>query len=270
VAEVVLERLLRRDRAVVLAMLAAMMLLAWIYLVWIARTTSMGGMVMDGVRMVPGVAWMAPAATPWRPVELLLVFFMWTVMMIGMMTPSAAPMLLSYARVGRLAAEQRRPYAATGWFAAGYLLAWVAFSAVATLAQWQLERASLLDVSMGVINRRFNAAVLLLAGAYQWVSPKTTCLTHCRSPLAFVQQHGGFRRDAPGALQMGLTHGSYCVGCCWMLMVLLFVGGVMNIAWIAALASMVLLEKIAPWGITIGRIAGTGLIGAGVYALISS
>jgi predicted metal-binding membrane protein len=269
-AEAVLERLLRRDRAVVIAMLAALLLLAWIYLFWIGKAMSMGGMAMDGVRMVPvGFPWMVAAATAWTPVELLLVFLMWTIMMIGMMTPSAAPLLLIYARVGRQAAEQRQPFAATGWFAAGYLLAWAAFSAIATLAQWQLERASLLDVAMGVVSRRLNAAVLLIAGIYQWITPKTACLTRCRAPLAFIQHHGGFRRDVRGAVHLGLTHGWYCVGCCWMLMLLLFVGGVMNIVWIAMLAGLVLLEKVVPWGGAIGRIAGIGLVGAGIYELVS-
>src|SRR5262249_22818957 len=161
-----------------------------------------------------------------------------------MMAPSAAPMILMYARVGRQAAAEGTPFAATGWFAGGYFLAWIGFSLVATVAQWTLERSALLDVAIGSArNARgrstpnaVGGAILIAAGVYQWTPLKDVCLTQCQSPLLFLMRHGGFRRDAFGCLLLGLRHGAYCVGCCWMLMALLFVGGVMNVLWIALLA----------------------------------
>jgi predicted metal-binding membrane protein len=265
-APAVLERILRHDRAVVIVTLALLLLLAWSYLLWIGNAVSMGGMQMPGFRMVPaGFAWMAPTAAPWSPLELALVFVMWTVMMIGMMVPSAAPMLLIYAQIGRQAAAQRKPYAATAWFAAGYLIVWSLFSLAATLAQWRLEQASLLDATMTLLDRRIGGAVLLTAGVYQWLALKGACLQRCRAPLTFIQQQGGFRRDATGALRLGMRHGLYCVGCCWMLMLLLFVGGIMNLLWIAALAGLVLIEKITPLGAVLARIAGVGLVIAGLW-----
>lgn len=247
-------------------MLGCLLALAWAYLFWISAAMSMGGMNMSGFRMIPaGFAWMAPAAMPWSALELALVFLMWTVMMIGMMTPSATPMLLIYARVARQAVAQNKPFAATAWFAAGYVLAWIAFSLIATALQWWLDRAALLNPAMAVVNARVGAAVLIAAGIYQWTSIKGACLQYCRSPLAFIQRHGGFRPDALGALQVGTRHGIYCVGCCWTIMLLLFIGGVMNVIWIAGIAGLVLLEKLAPFGRGLARVAGAGLVVAGAW-----
>ena len=210
---------------------------------------------------------MMPADAPWQPIEFGYVFVMWVVMMIGMMMPSAAPMILIYARVGRQAAVQGKPFAASGWFAGGYLFAWTTFSLAATSAQWALERAALLTPMMESASNRLGAAVLILAGVYQWTPLKETCLSDCRSPLLFIQQHGGFRRELYAALSLGFRHGIYCVGCCWSLMALLFVGGVMNLFWIAALSILVLLEKIAPFGRLVSRIAGLCFIVFGAWLL---
>ena len=170
-------------------------------------------------------------------------FMMWVVMMIGMMTPAAAPMVLLYARVGRQAAMQGKPFANSYCFFGGYLLAWVAFALVATLAQWAVQRASLLTPMMESASAIFGSALLIAAGLYQW-SPKDACLRQCQAPLQFIQRHGGFRRDAKGSLKLGIRHGAYCVGCCWALMALLFVGGVMNLLWIAVLTVFILLESV--------------------------
>src|SRR5262249_16390677 len=155
------------------------------------------------------------------------------VMMVGMMTPSVAPLVLLYVRVGRQAERDRKPFAATGWFVTGYILAWTLFALIATAAQWALERAALLTPAMASANRLFGGVVLVAAGAYQWSQLKKACLAHCQSPFVFLQRHGGFRQDVMGSLSLGLRHGIYCVGCCWVLMTLLFVGGVMNLMWIA-------------------------------------
>jgi predicted metal-binding membrane protein len=133
---------------------------------------------------------------------------MWAVMMVGMMAPSAAPMILMYARVGRQAAAEGTPFAATGWFAGGYFLTWIGFSLVATLAQWVLERAALLDVEMASTSGVLGGAILIAAGIYQWTPLKDVCLTQCQTPLLFLMRHGGFRQEASGCLLLGLRHGA--------------------------------------------------------------
>jgi len=157
------------------------------------------------------------------------------------MAPSAAPMLLMYARVGRQARVDRpgtpgKPLAATGWFAAGYLLAWSGFSFAASVIQWVLERLALLDARMASANILLGAIVLIAAGIYQWTPLKNACLAQCQSPFRFLMSHGGFRSNVAGCVQLGFLHGIYCIGCCWILMALLFVVGVMNVLWIALLA----------------------------------
>jgi len=270
-SDTALEAVLRRDRAVVMAALAVVTALAWADLLWLADDMTMGGMDMTGYRMIPaGRGLMMLADEPWQLIEFGYVFVMWVVMMIGMMMPSVAPMILLYARVGRQAAAQGKPFASSGWFAGGYVLAWTAFALVATSAQWALERAALLTPMMASASNRLGAAVLILAGVYQWTPLKEACLSHCRSPLLFIQQHGGFRRDPRGALTLGFRHGLYCIGCCWALMALLFVGGVMNLFWIAALAILVLIEKVMPFGRVIARVAGLVFIAGGMWLLTLS
>jgi predicted metal-binding membrane protein len=263
-----LETVLRRDRIVVAAALAGLAALAWGYVLWLGADMNMGGMDMTGFRMIPaGLGIMAPANAPWKAIEFAFVFAMWAVMMVGMMAPSAAPMILMYARVGRRAAAEGTPFAATGWFAGGYFLAWIGFSLVATAAQWALERSALLDVEMAGASDALGGAILIAAGVYQWTPLKDVCLTQCQSPLLFLMCHGGFRRDALGCLVLGLRHGAYCVGCCWMLMALLFVGGVMNVLWIALLAFLILLEKLFRFGRWIARAAGATFLAAGAWLL---
>ena len=264
-----LETVLRRDRLVVAGALALIAALAWGYVLWLAADMDMGGMDMTGFRMVPaGMAMMEPASAPWAAIEFAFVFAMWAVMMIGMMTPSAAPMILIYARAGRQRRSEDKPLAATGWFAAGYFLAWIGFSFAATLAQWAIERVALLDSRMASASNVLGAIVLIAAGAYQWTPLKDTCLAQCQTPLQFLIRHGGFRSDPQGCLMLGLRHGVYCVGCCWALMALLFVGGVMNVLWIALLALLVLLEKLTPIGRWIARAAGVVCIAAGAWMLL--
>jgi predicted metal-binding membrane protein len=210
---------------------------------------------------------MVPAHTPWRAMEFAFVFAMWIVMMVAMMTPSAAPMILMYARVGRQTEAQRTPLIATFWFVAGYFLPWAAFSLVATLVQWAVERTALLDSTMATTSNVLGALVFVAAGSYQWTRLKDLCLVQCQTPFAFLMRHGGYRRDVPGALMLGLRHGVYCVGCCWMLMALLLVSGVMNVLWVLVLALLVLLEKVTPLGRLIASVAGIVLIAAGAWLL---
>jgi predicted metal-binding membrane protein len=262
-----LEAILRRDRAIIIASLAALTALAWSDLVWLANDMAMEGMDMTGYRMIPaGQALMMPASSPWQPIEFAYVFVMWIVMMIGMMTPSVAPMILVYVRIGRQAAEGR-PFASVTWFAGGYFLAWITFSLAATIAQWALERAALLTPMMAGASKIVGGTLLVLAGLYQWTPLKDVCLSHCQAPLGFILSRGGVPATATGSLVLGFRHGLYCLGCCWALMVLLFTLGVMNLFWIAALAGLVLLEKIMASGRAIARIAGIAFLAGGVWML---
>lgn len=267
-SDAALAAVLRRDRAVVIAALAIIAALAWADLYWLADDMRMGGMDMTGYRMIPaGQGLMMPADAPWQPIEFAYVVVMWVVMMIGMMTPSVAPMILLYARIGRQAAETAKPFAASAWFAAGYLLAWTAFSLAATAAQWALQRAALLTPMMESASNILGGVALIVAGLYQWTPLKDACLAYCQAPLTFIMRHGGFRREPAGALALGARHGIYCIGCCWALMALLFVFGIMNLIWIAALAILVLLEKALPFGRIVARLAGVAFIAAGAWLL---
>lgn len=279
-----LERLLKRDRAITLAGLVVLCLLAWSYVLsgaglgmnaWDMATVSlfphtrlasaamdMPGMDMGGMTMASG-----PAATSLWPASMwALMTAMWWVMMIAMMSPSAAPTILLFARVYRHAAAQGQVpdrVAPTGAFAAGYLIVWLGFSIAAVSTHWLLERAGLLSaVTMGSQSRWLSGSVLTAAGIYQLSPLKRLCLAHCRAPSEFLSRH--WRPGAGGALRLGVLHGAYCVGCCWVLMALLFVGGVMNLVWIAALAVLVMAEKIAPKGPWIGAGAGAVLIVWGI------
>ena len=213
---------------------------------------------------------MAPGRATWGFATWALMIAMWWIMMIAMMTPSAASTILLYARVHRHALAQGQvqdKLAPTGAFAAGYLLVWLTFAAFAAALHWALESTGLVSaMMMGSKSRWLSSAVLIAAGLYQLSPFKNICLTHCRMPTSFLSRH--WRPHASGALRLGAMHGAYCVGCCWMLMALLFVGGVMNLTWIAALAILVLIEKALPAGQWVGRGVGVALIGWGVATLL--
>ena len=264
-----LEPVLRRDRAVVIAALALITVLAWLYVLYLALEMSAPGMQMSGMRMVPSAStWMVSAQRPWSAAEFLLVVLMWVVMMIGMMTPSVAPLMLIHARIARQAAVAQQPFAATAWLLAGYLASWAGFSLAASTAQWALDRAALLAPDMRVPGARLAGAFLIAAGAYQWSTLKLRCLSHCQMPLTFLQMHGGFPSRPRRLLVLGMRHGLYCIGCCWALMALLFVGGIMNVLWIAALSLLVLAEKTLPQGLRLARITGLALAAWGAMLLL--
>ncbi len=269
-SDAALTEVLRRDRTVIIAAVAIITALAWAYIIWLSRSmdaTPMSDMPGMGSDIAGMGAMAAPAFRSLLLVDFIFVFAMWTAMMVGMMTPSAAPMILLYARVGRQAAQRGRPFAAVSWFTAGYLLAWTGFSLLAMVGQWALTRAALLTPMMQSATGIFGGSILIAAGIYQWTPLKDICLRHCQTPLIFLQRHGGFRRDNAGSLGLGFRHGLYCVGCCWALMALLFVGGVMNVLWIAGLSIFVLAEKILPLGSLLSRSAGAGLIVIGVWLI---
>ena len=205
-------------------------------------------------------------AAPWTPTTFALTFAMWWVMMLGMMVPSAAPMILTFATLNRGKRARGQSFVPTSIFTLGYLVAWGAFSLAATLAQWQLDRIALLSPMLATTSPVLGGALLILAGLYQFTPLKLACLRNCRSPFAFVLNH--WRDGWLGALRMGLEHGVYCLGCCWVLMMLLFVVGVMNLLWVAGIAVLVLAEKLFPGGIWIARAGGGVMVGLGVFVLM--
>jgi predicted metal-binding membrane protein len=263
------EALLRRDRLIVLAGLAIIAILSWLYLLDGAGT-GMSVRAMTTWRFPPPL--MPADDVGWNVGYALVMLAMWWVMMIAMMVPSATPMILLYARVTRHAQAKGQIEAAaipTARFAFGYLVAWLLFSIAAVALQWALERAGLLQaMTMWSLNKWLSAALLFAAGLYQLSPLKDVCLRHCRSPAEFLSRH--WRRGQRGAFRMGLDHGLYCVGCCWFLMALLFAGGIMNLVWIAGLAIFVLVEKVALYGHWIARAAGVLFIGGGVWVLAAT
>jgi len=248
---------LNRDRLVVLAGLAALTLLAWAYMVKEAHELS-----LSGICQCAGMKMSGPDLHSWSAVSLLPLGFMWAEMMVAMMLPSATPMILVFARINRQHRENHQPYVSTTMFVLGYFVAWAGFSAIAAVAQWGLHGAALLSAKMVSTSGSLGAALLIAAGIFQWTPLKNACLRHCRSPLSFLLND--WRPGRRGALIMGLRHGSYCIGCCWLLMVLLFVAGVMNLWWIGLLTLFVLAEKVAPPAWRLGQVAGAILIGCGI------
>jgi predicted metal-binding membrane protein len=244
----ILESALRRDRVIVVIALLAVIALSWAYLLTGAGMSmhEMDGMLMP-VRM-----------EPWTPRYGAIVFAMWAVMMAAMMLPSAAPMILLYGSIARRRQATGDFSTASGKFASGYAVVWTMFSLAAANLQFGLEQAALVSPMMEITSIALAGAVLIAAGLYQWTPLKQACLRRCRSPLEFIMTE--WREGTRGAVVMGLRHGGYCLGCCWLLMLLLFVGGIMNLAWIAGLALFVLIEKVAPLGHWIGRAAGAGLV----------
>jgi predicted metal-binding membrane protein len=239
-----LEALLRHDRAVILAAIALLTLAAWAYLADLVR--GMGTMDRCG------------------PIELALLLVMWLAMMVAMMLPTAAPLVLMFARANRQQGA-RRVVQPAGILLLGYLLAWTGYSAVAAMAQWRLHATAFLSPLMASTSPMLEGFLLLAAGAYQFTPLKRACLVRCRSPLSFLLS--GWRDGRWGTLAMGLRHGAYCVGCCWLLMALMFAAGVMSLPWMAALAVFVLAEKIVPRGDLIARLAGAALIAAAIALL---
>lgn len=247
---------LRRDRGATLAVLAIIGAIAWLYLIHLAGDTA----TADGV-----TAMTMPAV--WTPAYAALVAVMWIVMMIAMMLPAAAPMILLYGAVIRRTPVGVESAIRTALFAGGYVAVWSGFALLATAVQSALEDALALAPMQALPNPAMAGAVLIAAGLYQWTPLKQSCLRHCRSPFAFLIHH--WRDGKGGAFRMGVAHGAYCLGCCWALMALLFVGGVMNVLWMAALAMLVLIEKTAPYGNWMARAVGAGLVAWGAAAAIA-
>jgi predicted metal-binding membrane protein len=256
-----LESILKRDRLIAAAGLAAVASLAWAY------TLAGVGMGMNAFEMTAMPPAEAASASPvsWPPAHALAVYLMWFIMMIGMMLPSASPMILLFAAIARKRQAQPRSEFRTSAFVAGYLAIWGLFSAGAALAQWTFEMSRLLSPMMQSTSALFDGLLLVAAGIYQLTPLKQACLGRCSQPVSFLTQH--WRGGTGGAFRMGIVHGSYCLGCCWFLMALLFVGGVMNLYWIAGIATFVLLEKVLPRQRRLSLAAGWALIALGAVVL---
>ena len=243
-----------RERAYVMTEIIAVSALAWIYLMRMPMTAEDFGSLAARIA--------APLPSPM--VDFTITFLMWAVMMVAMMLPSASPMILTYARMASGREGATRTW--TWMLAAGYLAMWTIFSFVATIAQIALARASILTNALTVAPIA-GAAILLVAGIYQFTPWKNACLKHCQSPIGFFMTR--WRDGAMGAFRMGLRHGASCVGCCWMLMALLFVAGVMNLTWVAAITIFVLLEKIVPYPRAVSFTAGIALVTSGLIVLLN-
>jgi predicted metal-binding membrane protein len=259
-----IEVILRRERALIAAGLTAVVVLAWLY-IWRGAGMGMSAVDMTTLSLFPHRQADVPGAmdSTWP-----IVAAMWWVMMVAMMTPSAAPLMLLYGLVlRRHATPGQNTYLLSLVLLAGYLVAWLAFSLAAAALQMALQPRGLLSAMMlWSKSATLSAAVLAAAGLYQLSNLKHACLAHCRSPVRFLTEH--WRPGYSGSFLLGILHGGYCVGCCWMLMALLFVGGVMNLIWIAVLTLIVLAEKLLPAGATVGKFFGGLLIVWAVATLL--
>jgi len=259
-----LERLLRHDRQIVVVALVAVTALAWIYTI---VGVGVGMSAFEMSEMDPASANGESTAVSISDLQYIFVLLaMWWVMMIAMMLPSASPTILLTAALNRRSTSEYPPYGTASFFTMGYLLAWFFFSLIAVIAQLVLANNGLMSTMMYSKSTYLTAGLLIAAGVWQFSPIKQSCLRHCRSPVEFVTRHR--RPGNRGALMMGLHHGTYCLGCCWFLMALLFAGGVMNLYWIAGLALFVLIEKLFTKGVWFGRIAGAGFVITGTALLV--
>lgn len=240
----------RRDRWLIISGMTVIVLLTWGYLF-----ESVRAMEQATMRAIPA----------WDGGLLAGIAVMWSIMMVAMMLPSATPMILGFTRVQHQRQPREKAVRLTWLFTAGYLVAWTAFSLAAAIAQWALYSLGLMSAAMGQTDTLLAGAFLIGAGLFQWSPLKDACMTQCRSPLDFLLNQ--WREGGRGALVMGLHHGAFCIGCCWMLMLLMFVGGVMNLLWMAAITLYVLAEKLLPRMREWGRLTGGLLILSGVLML---
>ncbi len=244
--------ILHRDRSILLGGVAAISLLSWVYL----------------YRMTAGAEGMHTHAAHAGAPTFGFAFAMWAVMMVAMMLPSVSPFVLCFAAVQRQRRSESLPYVSSGIFLGGYFAVWIAFSALAALAQLALHRTALLSSTLTATSSLFAGGLLVAAGVYQWTPLKNSCMRHCRSPLGFLL--GDWRDGSWGALRMGAEHGIFCLGCCWVLMLLPFAAGVMSMLWMATLTVFILMEKTIPGGEWMSRLAGLVLVIGGSGLILSA
>lgn len=256
--EMDIERLIRRDRVMVLLLLAVLTLAAWVYMVHMTQPNAMA-MVMSEA---------SPCMMQWGFTDILLSFVMWSIMMVAMMLPAATPMVLMFASVNRQQNRQSGAIISTGFFVLGYLIVWIVYSVIATMVQWGLHSAVLLSHTIVITNPVLGGSLLLAAGVFQWTPWRDACMKKCRSPLGFILSE--WRAGKVGALIMGIKHGIYCVGCCWILMSLSLVLGVMNLLWMAVLTIFMVLEKTGLLGSWLTRGAGIVFIAWGLTRVLAA
>ena len=257
-SEPLLAGAISRDRIIIASCIVLITLLAWAHLFQLDRQmTSADAMAQMG---------MAVSAS-WTARDFLLTFAMWSVMMIGMMLPTALPVLLLFAQM-RSAREHARSWRSAAMFGSGYAIVWIGFSGLAAALQLLLHEAALLSSGMVLRSSLVSGAILIAAGVYQLTPAKARCLTKCQSPLGFLLAN--WREGARGALELGLRHGLYCLGCCWALMCVLFAVGVMNLAWVAVLTAFILIEKFGPAGVRLARLSGVVIAALGIFTAMRS
>ena len=254
-----IEYILKKDRIILVTGLLLVCLLSWWYIIYLYR--QMYPMNMNALFFA------MPMTPDWTTTDFLLLFLMWLVMMIAMMTPSVAPLIFLFAMVNRKKKEQQNPFIPTVYLFAGYFLVWTLFSLLATILQWLLQQVAWLNPEMIITNKILGSLILLAAGLFQFSVLKQRCLQYCQTPIDFI--HRKWKEGKKGAFRMGIENGMYCLGCCWVLMVLLFVSGIMNLLWIALISIFVLMEKLVPNTRWISYTAGTVLIVYGVLMLLS-
>ena len=244
------------ERWVLTSAVAAVTACGWawmLYMDWVMRDMMQGG---------SSTAWMPPPAGAggWTGYDFWMLFAMWAIMMVAMMTPSVIPMLRMYRTVQ--INRSKHSLEATPWmiFLAGYLAAWAAYSAAIAVIQWPLHEWGVLDPMMDSRSHLFSGILLVVAGLYQWTPWKDACLSQCRTPMQYLLAR--WKDGRTGALKMSFEHGLYCIGCCWALMLVLFAVGMMNMLWVAAIAVFVIVEKALPNPARLFR-ATTGLLLAG-------
>jgi predicted metal-binding membrane protein len=247
-----MESLLRREQLLAFSCLAVVILISWAYMLHMAWEVSGAGTEITLACLMR-----------WGPGDISHSFIMWATMMVAMMFPSATPMILMFTIVNQQQGETQRPLIPTGLFVLGYFLVWTAYSALAAMAQWGLHVAALLSHNLVITSPLLGGVLLVAAGIFQWTPFRDACMSKCRSPLGFLMAE--WREGRPGALIMGLKHGVNCVGCCWLLMLLSFVLGIMNMAWMAIVTVFMLVEKAYPGSQWVSRTTGLILVGWGLW-----
>ena len=247
-----IESLLQREQLLVFSCLALVILISWASMLRMAR-----GMYGAGTEIT------LACLVDWGPGDIAHMFMMWAIMMVAMMFPAATPMILMFTAVNRQQGETQRPVIPTGLFVLGYFLIWTAYSALAAMAQWALHAAALLTHDLVITSPLLGGVLLVAAGVFQWTPFRDACMSKCRSHLGFLMAE--WREGRLGALGMGLKHGVNCVGCCWLLMLLSFVLGIMNIVWMAILTVFMLVEKAYPTSQWVSRATGLILVAWGLW-----
>lgn len=254
--------LARYDRAVLLGGLISIAALCWWYLfLMVGDMSDMSSEMMPGRQNAQALS----QDPGWTSADTLMIFFMWEIMMIGMMLPTALRSIMFYARINAQSVKRGKVFVSGYWFAAGYMLIWTLFSVIATILQGLLSQADLLSSMMVSSSYLFSSALLILSGMWQLSPIKNSCLAHCQSPVDFLASN--YRPGISNAIWLGIKHGAFCLGCCWLIMCLLFVGGVMNLLWVAGITAFILAEKLLPVRNSHVYLSGWAMIASGMLYL---